>query len=606
VSLFNTPAGGHHKARRRSFMAQPFRHPTTGAYYIRRKVPAQLRQALGHEYKRSLKTRDPVEAKARFAEQWSLSEVAFSQARAQAAGQAVIKPGDAEQLAARWFRAEQERLWRTQTFVDWLAQERTVTDQATGEEHALYTTLRDGADQDPEVDWQSVVEPIVERTLRQHGLPLPAKETVAYSRLFVAFGDHIERLSHWALNCHEGKPDAQSTSVAPVAPIHAELLANVPGVHAAGKRHTLRDLFAEYCTRKKLNDGDNRSTRKTLGEFGAGIDDFIELYGNTDLNALGRDMVAQYRASLAKMPAKAKGVKGLTAPQRIAKAEAEGLTRLSAPTIRNKLRGLSAVLSCGVELGWMHENPAIEGGAARAAARAAAKRPRGVGQRKHYAHAELATIFASPAFSDPQWTPPRADFGSAWYWLPLLLYYTGARREELAQLVVGDLRHDETAGWFVSILDAGDADDSRTVKTEGSRRQIPLHPDLINRGFISYAQGLKSGGTLFPKLQPDRRGFYGTNFGKRWAAYLRDTVKLDSPASPSHGFRHTFKTLCREVGIAEDVHDAITGHVGGRAVARGYGSMPLSRMAEEIKRFPVVPLGEPPATGRPAFNAMTG
>ncbi|RZL91412.1 MAG: hypothetical protein EOP82_12825, partial [Variovorax sp.] len=30
--------------------------------------------------------------------------------------------------------------------------------------------------------------------------------------------------------------------------------------------------------------------------------------------------------------------------------------------------------------------------------------------------------------------------------------------------------------------------------------------------------------------------------------YLRDVVGLRRPASPAHGFRHTFKTLCREVG----------------------------------------------------------
>jgi hypothetical protein len=39
-------------------MAQPFKHPTTGIYYIRRKVPPDLREVLGREYKRSLNTSD--------------------------------------------------------------------------------------------------------------------------------------------------------------------------------------------------------------------------------------------------------------------------------------------------------------------------------------------------------------------------------------------------------------------------------------------------------------------------------------------------------------------------------------------------------------------
>jgi integrase len=603
LSLRNNHASGSaSKARRWSFMAQPTLFPS--GYYIRRKVPAELRPFLGREYKRSLKTRDPAEAKARFAEHWSESELAFARARAQAAGEDVMKPGDAEQLAARWFREEQERLWRTGAFTDMLAEDSVATHETVHgpEEHPLYATLRRYVEHDPDLDWPSIVHPCIERTMRQHALPMPARDTAAYSRLLAAFGDHVERLSQWALDCHEGKPDTHSAIVAPRVPIHAELKASearpASGRTHTGKPRTLRDLFTEYSTRKKLNDGDNRSTQKTLAEFGAGINDFVELHGNPELSALGRDLIAGYRAALAKLPRKGRGTRQMTAPQLIARAEAEGMTRISEQTIRNRLRALSAVLSCGVELGWLHENPVIAGGFAKAAARAAAKRQAGSSRRKHYTHGELAAILSSDAFTDSQWTPPRADFGRAWYWLPLLLYYTGARREELAQLAVADVRRDADAGcWFLSILEVDDPDGGRTVKTAGSRRRIPIHPDMIERGFLDYVQSLPSDGPVFPKLQPDRHGFLGTNIGKRWAAYLRDTLKLESPASPSHGFRHTFKTLCREVGIPEDVHDAITGHVGGSAVARGYGTMPLSRMAEELKRFPSAPLGQSGRTG---------
>ena len=55
-------------------MADPFKHPTSGIYYLRRKVPLELRAALGHEVKQSLKTRDPVQAKYEFARVWAASE----------------------------------------------------------------------------------------------------------------------------------------------------------------------------------------------------------------------------------------------------------------------------------------------------------------------------------------------------------------------------------------------------------------------------------------------------------------------------------------------------------------------------------------------------
>ncbi|HGS7928436.1 DUF6538 domain-containing protein [Pseudomonas aeruginosa] len=73
-------------------------------FYLRRRVPDELRSVLGREYKRSLKTRDPNEAKARFAAEYSKSEEAFSIARAQLAGRESLGHRDIQQLAARWFR----------------------------------------------------------------------------------------------------------------------------------------------------------------------------------------------------------------------------------------------------------------------------------------------------------------------------------------------------------------------------------------------------------------------------------------------------------------------------------------------------------------------
>ncbi len=71
-------------------MTQPYKHPKTGMFYIRRKVPDALRAALGREFKRSLKTRDPNEAKLRFVAAYADSERAFTAARKLADGVPVI------------------------------------------------------------------------------------------------------------------------------------------------------------------------------------------------------------------------------------------------------------------------------------------------------------------------------------------------------------------------------------------------------------------------------------------------------------------------------------------------------------------------------------
>jgi integrase len=107
---------------------------------------------------------------------------------------------------------------------------------------------------------------------------------------------------------------------------------------------------------------------------------------------------------------------------------------------------------------------------------------------------------------------------------------------------------------------------------------------------VEYVESVPQDGQLFPLLKKSPAGYYGTNFGKRWASYLRVTVGLESPANPSHGFRHTFKTLCREARIEEAVQDAITGHQGENKVARGYGEMPLARLAVDLACLPSAPL----------------
>ena len=46
-------------------MARPWKHPKTGVYHLRRRVPADLVKLVGREIeKRSLGTKDPTEAKA--------------------------------------------------------------------------------------------------------------------------------------------------------------------------------------------------------------------------------------------------------------------------------------------------------------------------------------------------------------------------------------------------------------------------------------------------------------------------------------------------------------------------------------------------------------
>ena len=567
-------------------MAQPFKTPS-GVYYIRRKVPDDLRAALGREYKRSLQTRDPNEAKRLFALEWESSESLFAVAKAQKAGAASLTHRDMRVLAQSWHDAELAQMEASGDFARWLAEGGQVTIEHgdTYEEHVPMVTLQEALNDDPASEKLVDTEGLVRGALRAKCVPMPAQGSPELESLRALFREQWLKLSETALSRYRGN---WTVSKSPLAgePLSFELTKPT-----AKPKRGLLSVFEEYAQDRLLTDGKTRAVQRSIDAYRALSEEFIELRGDLPVSEITREVVRQYRADIATMPAKGEGIRKLTARQKITKAKAEGLPLIEAATIRNKVRGISAILSYALRMQLITENPIIAGGIGNAAAKAASKRTTGKRVRNFYDESDLSLIFNSAIFSVEGWTPPRADFGKAWYWMPFLMYYTGARREELAQLAVRDVKTDQAeVGPYLSILNTeGEEDGDRGVKNDGSRRSIPLHPDLIALGFLEYADALPKGGQLFPKLEANPAGYFGANFGKRWADYLRKTVGLSSSANPSHGFRHTFKTLCRAVGIPEDVSDAITGHSGTGSVSRDYGEMPLLRMAEELKKYPSAP-----------------
>jgi len=351
----------------------------------------------------------------------------------------------------------------------------------------------------------------------------------------------------------------------------------------------LSKVFSDWCQWTRDTDGEGRDVLKRIAEYGPTIQRFIELQGDLPVENIRRVTVQEFHSQLRRMPSKGAGIRSMTALDQIAKADAEDLPRLGTARVKNRLMHLSSVLSYAVRMELMAENPVTASGITKQLAKAANKAGR-QSKRRHYEQQELVQIFSSPIYSSG-WRSPRASFGEAWFWLPLLLCYTGARREELAQLQVGEVRESAEGVWHLSLLATPDDDGEnldRTVKTLGSHRVVALHPDVIELGFLDYVRSLPTKGPLFPGLTASPGGWFGHNFGKRWSDYLKKVAGLNTPVAPSHGFRHAFKTMCREAGVPEEIHDAITGHDDGR-VSRKYGNRQLlSVQAEQIKRLPSI------------------
>jgi integrase len=195
----------------------------------------------------------------------------------------------------------------------------------------------------------------------------------------------------------------------------------------------------------------------TLREFTYAIDRFIELHGDMPVEKITRKHVREFREALQELPVRRAGK----------------LQRATLPEL--------------VE--WSNEPEP---------------------DRAPWEPADLRVLFASSVFTEG--ARPKAGRGEAAFWLPLLGLFTGARLGEIAPLSAADVKTDELTS-IHSIVITEDLEQGRRLKTSGSRRVVPMHPELVSIGFIEFVQRVrqKHGGKarLFPLLTRGRRGGYG-------------------------------------------------------------------------------------------------
>lgn len=221
--------------------------------------------------------------------------------------------------------------------------------------------------------------------------------------------------------------------------------------------------------------------------------------------------------------------------------------------------------------------------------------------RKPFPLDALNAVFSSSIYAAN--ARPAGGAGEAAYWLPLLGLFTGARLEEIGQLHPNDV-YEESApdhsltAWVIRITDG----EGQSLKNITSRRRIPVHPTLIELGFIEYVAVAKAEGRhrIFDKLKKNKYEKHTAAWSQWFSRQLRRTLNITDTGLVFHSFRHTFKDYCRAMEIPEDVHDAITGHTND-SIARKYGgNYPLLPLVNAMAKYKVSGLElaypEPPRT----------
>jgi integrase len=356
-----------------------------------------------------------------------------------------------------------------------------------------------------------------------------------------------------------------------------------------------------------------RRKKGTLAEFARAIDRFIELHGDVEVAKITRRHVREFRDAAQLVPAGRSGkLLKATLPQLVEYSRAHPeAPRIKAATVNKWLNCLGAVLN------WSRKNGIIPDEMPWSDPVSGMRLAETPSNWQPWELEELKALFGSPIYLTGE--RPLGGKGEASFRLPLLAIFTGARLNELAPMCAEDVKTDaETGVRFMTVIE--DEEEGRSVKTERSVRAIPIHSELVRIGFLDFLEHVRKNSgqsaRLFPKLTPGPKGGFGEAFSKWFGRYKRK-LGITNSSSVFHSFRHGFKDALRAASVNEDINDAITGHSGGNAVARGYvwkdmvRRFGLQTLADAVEwvRYPgldlspvhwTVPPTGPARTGKPA------
>ena len=185
------------------------------------------------------------------------------------------------------------------------------------------------------------------------------------------------------------------------------------------------------------------------------------------------------------------------------------------------------------------------------------------------------------------------------FWVLLLVWYTGARREEICKLLVLDVDHLNDT-WFLCITNT----ETGRVKTTSSIRIIAICDELVRLGFIEFVKAMKAEGEtlLFPEMMPGgaTKRKLGDVFYKLWWIYIAPLVEPAlARGQAMHACRHTASDELKRAEISLETRNDLFGWKGkgGEGETRYSSATALGKLKNAVDKIPVV------TQHLPAFNS---
>jgi len=282
----------------------------------------------------------------------------------------------------------------------------------------------------------------------------------------------------------------------------------------------LSELFDKY-QKEKLRS--KSWTIKTSAQANDNFKMLIDLLGDLSVSQIDKQLALGTKETLQKLPSNAKKKRQYRdkSIQELARLSIPSCDLMSVKTINIKLSTYAEVFNWAVTHGLADTNP-FKG--------VQIKDKRNVqGLRLPFSVADLNKLFSA----DPIAKAKKPHH----YWLPVMGLYTGARINELCQIYLDDIKQIDGI-WCLQVTDSRP---DQSLKTNSSKRLIPLHQDLIELGILDFTQRQRQLGQtrLFSEL-----AFNGQKYSheaSKWFGRIKSKVLTEDESKKTfHSFRHSF------------------------------------------------------------------
>ena len=243
--------------------------------------------------------------------------------------------------------------------------------------------------------------------------------------------------------------------------------------------------------RDNRKSGGGTWSKSTTDNNDATVSQFIDIVGDKLTTLLTANDFAIYEALMRRLPsdwANTRRRTGLSFDEIALQGAAK--PKVSSKTLKDKGAALGQFFRYLEKGGYWH-------GRYGGSLFATVKQKKSKVVRHSFSDADLQAIYSGPGLS---------AFEHARYplyiWGSILLLYTGARPAEVSQLKRQDVMQDLEGTWYLQFReedDDGSQGPVQSLKTEASFRAVPLHPVLLDLGFLDFINRFKDKDWLFPE-----------------------------------------------------------------------------------------------------------